>query len=62
MAVLALVAAVVGCAESDQSRCDDLFEDRIGHDVNDDSFWNELQDCARDGLLPEAYNDPELYR
>ena len=37
------------------------FEDRVGHDVADDGFWETLQDCAREGLLPEGQNDPGFY-
>lgn len=58
---VALAVALAGCAP-EQMRCDELFEDRIGHDVNDNRFWNELQNCARDERLPDGYNDPELYR
>ncbi|HEX9994502.1 MAG TPA: hypothetical protein VGB14_16350 [Acidimicrobiales bacterium] len=63
----AVVAAVVvvGCSgsgsEVSRDRCMAYFEDRVGHDVADDGFWETLQDCAREGLLPEGQNDPGFY-
>lgn len=63
LAVTALAVALAGsgCSESAQDRCDRLYGDRVGHDVNDDEFWEGLQTCAREQRLPAGANDPDLY-
>jgi hypothetical protein len=44
-----------------EEKCLDYYEDRIGHSVADDAFWDILQECARRQLLPPGENDPGYY-
>lgn len=69
MVRLVVVAAVLsGCggtkADPDadfRQKCNDYFDQRIGHSVADDPFWETLQECARQEMLPPGENDPGFY-
>jgi len=34
--------------------CSKLYDDRTSHAKSDKAFWEDLQDCAREGRLPEG--------
>jgi hypothetical protein len=59
--LVVLMMVSTGCSNPEAAKCMADFNNRIGHPLNDDLFWQHLQDCARKKLLPSGQNDPGYY-
>jgi hypothetical protein len=64
LAVVGLAARACGLvpASPDRASCLRDFNEKATHSQTDEPYWQHLQDCARQGLLPSGWNDPGYFQ